>query len=99
MIRYVLYGVSYHDLEEIMGARSVFLDHTTLNRWVPQYSSAIAEVVRKREGTCDHSWMMDETYIKVKDAWVYLHRAVDKHEKSLICTLSERRNKPATAKY
>ena len=31
---YVRYGVSYRDLEEIMGERGVQVDHTTLNRWV-----------------------------------------------------------------
>jgi putative transposase len=39
---YVRYGVSYRDLEEIMGERGVKVDHATLNRWVIDYSSLIA---------------------------------------------------------
>ncbi|SLN39325.1 IS6 family transposase [Ruegeria meonggei] len=96
---YVRYGVSYRDLEEIMGERGVFVDHTTLNRWVTRYSGAIAEAARRRKVPCDCSWRMDETYIKVKGAWVYLYRAVDKHGKTLDFMLSERRNKPAATKF
>jgi len=57
---YVRYGVSYRDLEEIMGERGVLVDHTTLNRWVKIYSSAIAEAARRRKKSCDRSWRMDE---------------------------------------
>ena len=96
---YVRYGVSYRDLEEIMGERGVSVDHTTLNRWVKNYSSAIAGAARRRKKSCDRSWRMDETYIKVKGAWVYLYRAVDKHGKTLDFMLSQRRNKPAATKF
>lgn len=81
---YVRYGVSYRDLEEIMGERGVSVDHTTLNRWVTRYSGAIAEVARRRKGPRDRSWRMNETYIKVKGAWLYLYRAGDKTAKRLI---------------
>ena len=96
---YVRYGVSYRDLEEIMAERGVSVDHTTLNRWVTRYSCAIADTARRREGPCDRSWRMDETYIKVKGSWVYLYRAVDKHGKTLDFMLSQRRNKPAATKF
>ena len=96
---YVRYGVSYRDLEEIMPERGVAVDHTTLNRWVIKYASAIADVARRRKGPCDRSWRIDETYIKVKGAWVYLYRAIDKHGKTLDFMLSQRRNKPAATKF
>ncbi len=82
-----------------MGERGVSVDHTTLNRWVTRYSNAIAEAARRRKKSCDRSWRMDETYIKVKGAWVYLYRAVDKHGKTLDFMLSQRRNKPAATKF
>lgn len=96
---YVRYGVSYCDLEEIIGERGVSVDHTTLNRWVKRYSSAIAEAARRRKKSCDRSWRVNETYIKVKGTWVYLYRAVDKHGKTLDFMLSECRNKPAATKF
>ncbi|WP_209940151.1 IS6 family transposase [Ruegeria sp. HKCCE4148] len=96
---YLRYGVSYRDLEEIMSERGVAVDHTTLNRWVTKYASAIADVARRRKGLCDRSWRMEETYIKVIGNWVYLYRAVDKHGKTLDFMLSPRRNKPAATKF
>jgi IS6 family transposase len=32
------YGISYRDLEEMMGERGVAVDHTTLYRWVQRYA-------------------------------------------------------------
>ncbi len=66
---YVRYGVSHRDLAE----RGISVDHTTLNCWVTRYSGAIAEAAHRRKGPCDRSRRMDETYIKVKGAWVYLY--------------------------
>ncbi|NVO56613.1 IS6 family transposase [Rhodobacteraceae bacterium B1Z28] len=96
---YVRYSVSYRDLEEIMRERGVFVDHTTLNRWVTRYSGAIAEAARRRKGPCDRSWRMGETYVKVKGTWVYLYRAVDKHGRTPDFMLSKRRNKAAATKF
>jgi putative transposase len=36
---YVRYGISYCDIEAIMEERGVKVDHSTLNRWVINYSS------------------------------------------------------------
>ena len=38
---------------------------------------------------------MDETYIKVKGAWMYLYRAVDKEGSTVDFLLTKRRNKRA----
>ncbi len=40
---------------------------------------------------------MDETYIKVKGKWVYLHRAVDKTGQAIDFLLTERRDQKAVA--
>ena len=63
---YVRYGVSYRDLEEIMGERGVKVDHATLNRWAVDYSPLIAEETQKYKCTVATSWRMDETFVKVK---------------------------------
>lgn len=34
---YCRYGVSYRDLAQMMGERSVGLDHSTICRWVQKY--------------------------------------------------------------
>ncbi|RLK07293.1 DDE superfamily endonuclease [Ruegeria conchae] len=96
---YLRYGVSYRDLEEIMAERGVDLDHATLNRWVGKYAVLVAEAARYRKRAADHSWRMDETYVKVKGEWVYLYRAIDKFGKTLDFMLSKRRNKAAATKF
>ncbi len=40
---YCRYGISYRDLEEMMGERNVAVDHTTLYRWVQQYAPELEE--------------------------------------------------------
>src|SRR3954447_1592546 len=42
---------------------------------------------------------MDETYIKVKGAWMYLYRAVDKQGNTVDFLLTKRRNKYAAHKF
>jgi putative transposase len=54
-----------------MEERGVKVDHSTLNRWVIQYSSSLALAAKKLKRAAATSWRMDETYIKVKGKWVY----------------------------
>jgi transposase-like protein len=43
---------------------------------------------------------MDETYIKVKGRWRYLHRAVDKHGQPMdVLLLTEHRDKEAALRF
>ena len=42
---------------------------------------------------------MDETYIKVKGAWKYLYRAVDKEGKTVDFLLTARRDKSAALRF
>ncbi len=96
---YVRYGVSYRDLEAIMEERGVKVDHSTLNRWVINYSSSLALAAKKIKRAVATSWRMDETYIKVKGQWVYLYRAVDKFGDTVDFILSERRDEAAATAF
>ena len=58
--------------------RGVFVDHSSINRWAIRFLPLLEKVFRKLKRPLDGSWHMDETYIKVKGAWKYLYRAVDK---------------------
>ena len=44
---YLKYLVSYINLEEMMAERGVIVDHTTIMRWVYQYSPKIETKVRR----------------------------------------------------
>ena len=78
--------------------RGLKVDHSTINRWVIDYSPQLKEVFRKHhKRPVGISLRMDETYIKVKCQWVYLYRAVDKEGKTVDFMLSEKRDEPAAS--
>lgn len=97
---YLAYSLSYRDVEELALERGLKVDHSTINRWVIDYSPQLEEVFRKRhKRPVGISWRMDETYIKVKGQWVYLYRAVDKEGKTVDFMLSEKRDEPAARAF
>ena len=73
---YVAYPISYRQLEEMMRERGVVVDHSTLNRWVIKHAPEFEKQFHRRQRSVGKSWRMDETYVKVKDVWRYLYRAV-----------------------
>ncbi|HHT0595090.1 TPA: IS6 family transposase [Legionella anisa] len=101
LVRWCLaYSLSYRDVEELALERGLKLDHSTINRWVIDYSPQLEEIFRKRhKRPVGISWRMDETYIKVKGQWVYLYRAVDKEGKTVDFMLSEKRDEPAARAF
>ncbi len=74
---YLRYSLSYRDLEEMMTERGLSVDHTTIYRWVQHYAPILEKRCRAKLKLTTNSWRVDETYIRVKGAWMYLYRAVD----------------------
>ena len=74
---YLRYTLSYRDLEETMLERGLSVDHTTIFRWVQRYAPELEKRCRPSLQSTNDSYRVDETYIKVKDEWKYLYRAVD----------------------
>jgi len=96
---YVAYPLSYRHLEEIMQERGVFVDHSSINRWAIRFLPLLEKVFRKHKRPVGGSWRMDETYIKVKGAWKYLYRAVDKEGKTIDFLLTARRDKASALRF
>lgn len=70
--------------------RGLKTDHSTLNRWVIDYSKLLEEKFRKKyKIPVGSSWRMDETYVKIKGEWNYLYRAVDKDRNTIDFMLSK----------
>lgn len=53
---------------EVIAERGVSLDHTTVMRWVHQYGLELDKRIRRY---LEQTNRMDETYIKVKEQWMY----------------------------
>jgi putative transposase len=96
---YVAYPMSYRQLEEMMEERGVEVDHSTLNRWVLKYVQLLDNQFRARKCQVGSSWRMDETYVKVKGAWKYLYRAVDKTGATVDFLLTAKRDGKAALRF
>lgn len=96
---YLKYPLSYRNLKEMMEERGLKSSHTTIIRWVHQYSSEIEKKIRKYLKMTNDSWRVDETYIKVKGKWIYLYRAVDSEGKTIDFMLNEKRDKNAAKEF
>ncbi|MBF0288288.1 MAG: IS6 family transposase [SAR324 cluster bacterium] len=96
---YLRYSLSYRDIEELMQERGVEVDHATIQRWVVKYTPMIESNFRKKKQPVGKSWRMDETYIKIKGAWYYLYRAVDKDGNTIDFLLTEKRDTKAAKRF
>ena len=45
---YLAYSLSYRDVEELALERGLKVDHSTINRWVIQYTPLLEAVFRRR---------------------------------------------------
>ncbi|MBP2629313.1 MAG: transposase [Firmicutes bacterium] len=96
---YLKYPLSYRMLVEMMQERGLNLTHTTIMRWVHQYSPIIDKRIRKHLQPTNDSWRIDETYLKIKGKNAYLYRAVDSEGKTIEFFVSEHRDKDAAKKF
>jgi transposase-like protein len=48
---YLRFGLSYHDVEELLAEREVEVDHVTVYRWVQRFTPLLAEAAR----SCRHA--------------------------------------------
>jgi transposase, IS6 family len=93
------YSLSYRNLEEIMAERGVEVDHTTIMRWVHQYSPEIEKKVIRHLRPTNDSWRVDETYIKIEGEYKYLYRAVDSDGDTIDFMLSAKRDRKAAKRF
>jgi IS6 family transposase len=96
---YLKYPLSYRNLKEIMIERGIQVDHSTIMRWVHQYSPEIEKKIRRHLRPTNDSWRVDETYIKIKGKWKYFYRAVDSNGDTIDFMLSAKRNRRAAKRF
>lgn len=59
---YLRYGLSYHDVEELLAERGVEVDHV---RWVQRFTPLLIDAARPCRHAVGDRWFVDETYVKV----------------------------------
>jgi transposase-like protein len=96
---YLKYPLSYRNLKEMMIERGIQVDHSTIMRWVHQYSPEIEKKIRKYLRPTDNSWRVNETSVKVKGEWKYLYRAVDSTGNTVDFMLSSKRDREAAKRF
>jgi len=96
---YLSYKLSYRDLVAMMGEHGIAVAHTTILRWVQHYTPDFEKRWNRYARSVGGSWRCDETYIKVKGAWLYLYRAVDKAGKTVDFYLSRNRDVAAAKAF
>jgi putative transposase len=79
--------------------RNVEVDHSTLHRWVLKYVPTLEKAFLAHERLVGGSWRLDETYVRVKGAWKYLYRAVDKADATVDFRLTARRDRKAALRF
>ena len=96
---YLMFPVSYRDLELMLLDRGVEVDHTTIFRWIQAYAGELEKRIRPHLRTSNGSWRVDETYVRVKGRWTYLYRAVDSRGQTIDFLLSPRRDTAAAKRF
>jgi IS6 family transposase len=96
---YLRYSLRYRDLKEMMRERGLQVNHTTIYRGVQHYAPELEKRCRPHLKATTDSWRVDETYVKVKNVWMYLYRAVDSQGNTLECLLSPARDAEAAKRF
>ena len=96
---YLRFSLSLRDVEEVMAERGLFVDHTTVWRWVQAYAPEIRRRLRGQLKYKLATWFMDETYVRVAGRWMYLFRAVDNRGQTIDFYLSETRDREAAKRF
>src|SRR5919206_4397416 len=96
---YLMFPISYRDLELMLADRGVEVDHTTVYRWVQCFAPELEKRMRRHLRLCRGPWHADETYIRVSGQWRYLYRAVDGTGQTIDFLLSATRDKQAAQRF
>src|SRR5664279_1348945 len=89
---YIAYPLSLRNLEEMMQERGLFVDHSTIHRWLIKLVPVLEEAfrIRKRKrgiGAVGKSWRLDETYIRfAARTGIGIARLINKGTPSTSCS-------------
>ena len=61
---YLRYNLSYREIQELLYDRGINVCHTTIYRWVQEYSKVLYHLWKKKNRQSFYYWKREETYIK-----------------------------------
>jgi transposase, IS6 family len=96
---YLCDALSDRDVEELLRERGVWVDHTTVFRWVQRDAPELDRRCRPSLRATNDSYRVDETYIKINKPWHDLYRAVDSTGATLDFMLSAIRHADAAERF
>jgi len=96
---YFVFGVSFRDLEELMGARGALLSYETVLRWCDKFGRSFAAGLRRRHTRIGDKWHLDEVFLKINGATQYLWRAVDQNGVVLDILVQPKRDRWAAVRF
>jgi transposase-like protein len=96
---YLRFRLSYRDLASIVAEMGIAVAPSTILRWVVRYTGEFVRCWAPFEMVVGRSWRADETYIKVKGAWMFLYRAVDERGRTVASYLSRTRDQTAARNF
>jgi transposase, IS6 family len=96
---YLRYGLSYRDVEELLGERGIEVDHVTIYRWVQRFTPLLVDAAGPCRHVVGNRWYVDETYVKVAGKWRYVYRALDQHGQIIDVYVSAKRDFLATRRF
>ncbi len=96
---YLRYALSYRELAEMMRDRGLSVHHTTIFLWVQRYAPELDRRCRPFLRRTNDSYRIDETYVRVGGAWMYLYRGVDSNGDTLDFLLRAKRDRSAAKAF
>src|SRR5205807_6973683 len=77
-VRYYLQlGAAAERIAGILADRGFDVSGRTILRWVQKFGPALSDEIRRHRKPVSMTWLVDETYVKIRGRWHYLYRGVD----------------------
>ncbi len=96
---YLRYGLSYRDVEELLAARGIDVDHVTIYRRVQRFSLLFANAARPLRHAAGDRCFVDKTHVKIAGRRRYLYRTADQYGRVIDVLLSVQRDTAAARRF
>jgi transposase-like protein len=99
-VRYYLQlGAAAERIAGILADRGIDVSGRTVLRWVQTFGPALSGEIRRHRKPVSTTWLVDETYVKIRGRWHSLYRGIDAEGQVLDCWLSRTRDLAAAEAF